>query len=774
MKRKSQSWLSWRERISRDRQLLFWTSYALLVLGCVVAGSLVGFLFGLAVDLPRVSELENQQPDLVTAVYSADGREIGRFASEKRILVSYEQIPPRMRQAILAAEDAEFLNHSGVDFRRALATLFWNLTHFDLTGKGASTLTMQLAKMRFTRVEKIWERKIKDILYAVDIEKNYSKEQIFTFYANQIPLGHGHYGIASAADFYFHKTLDQLTLAECALLAGIIQTPGRQSPILHPERALVRRSYALGEMLRHRFITEEEYREAMAEPLNVKGRDDQYSPAPYFVEWVRRHLSEKYQFDQIWQGGLRVYTTLDYDIQVAAERALRDGLREFDRRKRGWAGPVRNVLEEGSALEEFRHPDWNRLFYEGQLIHGLVIESDEDSAKVRLGSYTALVTPEQVAWTKKKQVDQVLKAGDVAIFKLQSVNRENKTIEAVLDQIPEVQGAVLVLDNRTGAVRAMVGGFDFEYSKFNRATQALRQPGSIFKPFTYVAAMENGFSPNDQVLDTPVTFEDALGRPYAPSNWDDEFKGLITVRQALAESRNVPTVRLAYALGPKKVAEVAKRFGLKQSFPPYLSIALGSVEVTLSEIVSAFSSFPNHGVRAEPYYVQRVEDLNGVVLEEHRGYVHDAVVSPEVANKMLYLMQEVVRSGSGRSLLSLGHPMGGKTGTTNESTDTWFVGFTPRLTAGVWVGFDEKKSLGERMFGNNLALPIFKEMMTEVLKDMPVEQFESSWDGDRMSLPARVVQATEPPQEEDARPSTPARKRPSRGIEVEDIVPPSE
>lgn len=404
------------------------------------------------------------------------------------------------------------------------------------------------------------------------------------------------------------------------------------------------------------------------------------------------------------------------------------------------------------------------------MIHGLVLESDETSALVRLGSYLATVSKEEIDWTKKKKVSQVLKPGDLAMFTLKKVIREDRTIEAVLDQIPEVQGAVLVMDNRTGAIRAMVGGFDFELSKFNRAMQALRQPGSIFKPFTYVAAMEQGFSPHDQVLDRPVEFEDALGRPYSPKNWDGEFKGLITIRQALAESRNVPTVRLANAIGPQRVADVARRFGLGD-FPPYLSIALGSVEVTLVDIVSAFTCFPNHGVRAEPYFLDSVEDHNGVILEEHQGEIHDEVLDPDAADKMLYMLLEVVRHGSAVRARELGRPVGGKTGTTNESTDTWFVGFTPQITAGVWVGYDEKKSLGDRVFGANLALPIWLDLMKEAVKDMPIEEFELSYAPQEISsgfvVGAIDGEAIEEIAEEG---DTPQSDSP---FQVEDITPPS-
>lgn len=761
--------MSQQEKQSR-RYYVFWLTYVVMVLAVALVGGIVGMIFGYAVDLPRVEELQEVQPSLVSTVYSSDGKIIGQFAVEKRILVPYEKIPERMKQAILAAEDADFFKHSGIDFMRLFATAFWDVVRWEK--KGASTLTMQLAKMRFTSAEKTFERKIKDALYAIDIEKTYSKEQIFSFYANQVSIGHGRYGVAAGADFYFHKNLDELTIAECALLAGIIQAPGRHSPIINPKNALMRRDWVLGRLRELDLITPDEYKTALQEPLDVKGRDDEQSPAPYVVEWVRQYLYSRFESSDIWGGGLKIYTSVDYEMQQAAEKAIRQGLRDYDRKRRRWAGAESNVLQAGQSLESYRHPDWIRLFYDGQLIHGLVLESNPESATVKFGTFTAQIGLKDVEWTQKKRVSDVLKPGDVAVFTLDKVDRPNKRIEATLDQIPEVQGASMILDNRTGAIRAMVGGFDFQYSKFNRATQAYRQPGSIFKPFTYVAAMEAGFSPEDQILDAPVVFKDALGRDYAPSNWDDEYKGLITIRQALAESRNVPTVRLANSLGPQKIVDVAKRFGLKQDFPPYLSIALGSVEVTLSEIVSAFSSFPNHGVRAEPYIIDRIEDSQGIIIEEHKSQVFDAVVSPDVADKMIYLLQEVIRAGSGRPLLELKRPIGGKTGTTNESTDTWFVGFTPRLTAGIWIGYDEKKSLGDRVYGNTLALPVWKQMMTEVLEGTPVEDFESSWKpGGSPRIDLAQQQSTEMPT--DTPPPVPVQEeRPKSSFAVEDIAPP--
>lgn len=751
-----------RKKTGKSRYL-FWTTYGILLMGAALIGGLVGAVFGFAIDLPRVEELQEDRPSIASYVYSDDNRVLGQFALEKRILVSYHQIPEALKLAVLSAEDANFFRHSGIDFRRLLTAAARDILLGET--KGASTLTMQLSKLRFTSMEKTLERKIKDFLYAIEIEKSYSKEQIFTFYCNQVNLGHGQYGVAAAADYYFGKSLSELTLAESALLAGMIQRPASYSPINHPQRAVARRNWVLQRMHELGHIDDDQLRKALEEPLVVYGKNNEASPAPYFVEMVRQYLAEKYTTEEIWERGLRIYTTLDYDLQVAAQKALRNGLKEFDRRTRRWAGPVRNLLKEGQELASYSHPDWQQIFYEGQLVHGLVLESSPSEARVKLGSYTARVEPKDVEWTGRKRVDQVLQPGDVAVFVLEKIFHDQKEIEVTLEQIPLVQGALVTLDNRTGAIRALVGGFDFQYSKFNRATQALRQPGSIFKPFTYVAAMEAGFSPSDQVLDAPVSFQDALGREYSPVNSDGEFKGLITIRQALAGSRNIPTVRLANALGPEKIVEVAHRFGIRRDFPPYLSLALGAGEVTLLEMTSAFTTFPNHGLRAQPFFIQRVEDYNGVILEEYTSPRHEEVLTPEIADKMIYLLRGVVEFGTATRARELNRPVAGKTGTTNDSTDSWFIGFTPQITAGVWVGFDEKKSLGERVFGATLALPIWVEYMKEALKDLPVEDFQT---GDRPA-DLNLVQSEPPvPAEADA-PRVEVKKG---GIVVEDITPP--
>jgi len=378
----------------RKRYSIFWATYALVVLGVAVIGMALGLMFGYAIDLPRVDELQKVRPNVVSYVYADDGRVLGQFATEKRILVTFNQIPKHLKEAILAAEDSQFFRHSGIDFSRAFMTLFRDAVFGER--KGFSTLTMQLSKLQFTSRERSLKRKVTDMLYAIEIEKNYSKEQIFTIYFNQIYMGHGTYGFAAAADFYLHKELKDLTVAEAALLAGIVQSPERHSPINHPDQALRRRNnYVLLRMLKERFIDQATYEKSLKEPINVHGRNFESGPAPYFVEWVRINLEQKHTADEIWKGGLRIYTTVDYDMQVAANRAVREGLKRFDRERRRWRGPI----EQGQDPNTYRHPDWLEIFYEGLMVPGVVAQSGPTQAQVRLGSYTALVGVDDVGWT---------------------------------------------------------------------------------------------------------------------------------------------------------------------------------------------------------------------------------------------------------------------------------------------------------------------------------------------------------------------------------------
>ena len=745
---------------------VFWLTFALLALGATLAGTLTGLVLAYGIDLPEVEDLQRSQPSVVSYVYAADGRVLGQFALEKRRLVTYEEIPLVVQHSILAIEDANFFEHPGIDLIRLIITIVKDIAYGEK--KGASTLTMQLSKLRFTSTEKTFERKIKDMLFAIQIERTYSKEEIFTFYCNQIYMGHNRYGVAAAANFYFQKSLKELSYSEAGVLAGLIRSPVHNSPINHPEHAMSRRNLVLRRAHDEGFISTETYRDSLQEPLQLKTSSDAQSPAPYFVEWVRQYLEERYTTDRIYKGGLRVYTTLNYEWQVGAQQALQQGLKEFDKKRRRWQPPQDNIIDQGRDPQTYTHPDWKQLFFEGQMVHGLVLDSSPTEARVRLGSYTALIHPTDIVWTKKKKVDQALKPGDLAVFTLRSIDRSKRVIEATLDRIPEVQGAIFSVENQTGAIRAMVGGFDFQASKFNRAMQAERQPGSVFKIFTYVAALEAGYSPTDTVLDAPVELVDGLGRPYAPENVDEKFKGLITIRRALAESRNVPTIRLANALGVDALIEAAHRFGIQRDLPAFLSLALGASEVTLAEITSAFTVFPNHGVRVTPYFIERVEDSNGVLLERENPKIHE-VISPETAEKMVELLRGVVQGGTAARARALKRPVAGKTGTTNDSTDSWFVGFTPRTTAGVWVGYDEKKSLGEKVYGSNLALPIWIQFIQSSLQDTPPENFAQT----KTTPPDPDLDSgTEEISEGDSPPKEPPEETPNNLISIEDIPPP--
>ena len=766
----------------RRRRFLIWATCAVLIIAAAVTGSLTGLTLTWGFELPQVWELQQSRPDVISEVYSADGRVLGIYALEKRQIVTYDKIPDTVKNTILAAEDSDFFRHAGIDFRRLIYQVFRNIAYGER--KGASTITMQLSKLLLTSPEVTIQRKIKDMIFAIQIERTLSKEQIFTRYVNQMYMGHGRYGLAAASEFYFQKTMDELEWHEAALLASVFPNPAGYSPISHPERALKRRNWVLERTYEEGFIGAETLRVSMQKPLDLKTFGRQQASAPYFVEWVRQYLEKRYPGGEIHTRGLKIYTTLDYELQAAAERALRDGLKAFDKKRRRWRGAKENILEAGKELDGYWRSDWDTIFSPGQMVHGLVLRSNEHTAEVKVGSYRATIRPDHVDWTRKKRLDQVLKAGDVCAFTLESINREERTVAVKLDRVPEVQGSLMAIENGTGAIRAMVGGFDFRFSKFNRATQALRQPGSVFKPFTYVAAVENGYSPEDTVLDSPVEFLDGLGRPYRPVNADEKYKGLIPIRQALAESRNVPTLRLANAMGVERVVEVAHRFGIEREIPLYLPTALGAGEVTLEEITSAFSVFPNGGVRTHPYFIDRVEDSNGVVLERHEPGV-DEVVKPKTAEALVDLLRNAVLTGTGRKARSLSIPVAGKTGTTNDCTDSWFVGFSKLLTAGVWVGHDTKVSMGKRVYGSTLALPIWIEFMKETVGKTPPGNFGTELYAARRaaSTPAPVEEAVPDERDpEDAEPDEggaeqqeqPAVKpEPLPNIMVEDIPAPS-
>ena len=692
--------------------------FGVLVLASALIGATAGLLLVYTTDLPQVEALEAYRPSSVTELYDDHGRVIGSFALQRRVVANYDDFAPVLREALVSIEDKDFYKHSGINFWRIVGAAYRDI---ESGGKvqGASTLTMQLARNLFLSPDRSFHRKVQETLLAIQIERRFTKPQIFTLYANQIFLGHGVYGFEAASEFYFSKPARKLTLAEATLLAGLPKGPGVYSPINHPDRALKRRNLVINAMLEDGKITAAQAADARADPLVLNLAHDPNSLAPYFVEETRRYLENKYGADQVHEGGLKVYTSLDVDLQQAANQAVLDGLAAYERRH-GWKGRLENVITEGGSLEKYEHPDWDNEPEANGYVHALVTSSGVGVATVKFGRYSAALGQADVAWTNGK-IQDLLHTGDICYVRILSLS-PNGAARVSLEQDSGAQGALVAIDNTTGGINAMVGGRDFNESKFDRATQALRQVGSSFKPYVYTTVIDQGGSPDDTILDGPVTFETASG-PYSPHNYDEKFEGIITLRRALAQSRNIPALKLASKVGIHNVIDYAERFGITAKLPPYLPVALGSAEITLMEQTSAYSVFPNDGVRVTPRYITKVTDYEGRVLEENYPDVKD-VISTRTARIMTSMLREVVLHGTGVAAAQLPFPVAGKTGTTNDFTDAWFVGFSPTMTCGVWVGFDEKKSLGAKETGAHAALPIWMNFMSSAMAGKDTGQFQ--------------------------------------------------
>ena len=615
----------------RDRRVFGRLIFAFMLLMSIGIGALSGLLIVYKSDLPRVQELQDYRPNVITELYSDDGRTIGSFALERRVVVGYEEIPELLRDALIATEDKNFERHWGVD----VAGVARAVVKSAMGGgriRGTSTITQQLSRLCFLTAEKSFKRKFQEFLFSIQIERFYTKAQILTLYCNQVPLGHRTFGFEAAARFYFSKRLKELSLDQIAVLAALPAIAHLGSPMQMEERVTVRRNYVLRRMVAEGKIAREKAEAAGQEPLGLRIASRESELAPYFAEEVRKYLAETYGFQTVSQRGLRAYTTLNLEMQEAAVQALSDGLEAYDRRH-GWRGVETNVK-------------------------------------------------------------------------------------------PKVQGALVAIDNASGEIKAMVGGHDFGRSKFNRATQAYRQPGSAFKPFVYTLALEEGMTPKDLVEDAPISFPNG-GTTWSPRNYDGKFEGPIPLRRAFARSRNVPAVRLANRFGIEEVLRTARRFGITSpALAPYLPVALGAAEVTLLEMTSAYSTFGNDGVRVTPRYLRKVTDYEGATQEEQLVEVSD-VVSRETARTMVALLQSVVAEGTARRARALERAVAGKTGTTNDYTDAWFIGLTPSLTCGVWVGFDQKRSLGRGETGGRAALPIWIEFVRQATRQKASEEFPS-------------------------------------------------
>jgi penicillin-binding protein 1A len=706
-------------RIARNAGIV-----ALFILAAML-GILSGVLFAYAGDLPQVSALDDYTPNTITRVLATDGQVIGEFATERRVVVGYDDISPLLRQAIIATEDSEFESHFGVNVWRMLVAAGIDLMEWR-RAQGASTLTQQLARNLTEHfgltTEKSYERKVREIILAIQIEKRYTKREIFTIYCNQMYLGHGAYGVEAASRLYFGKTNKQLTLEEAALIAGIFQSNVRQSPFVDMKRATQRRNVVLQRMADEKYVTQKRADEAKATAIVTRGQPSQPPGiAPYFVEEVRKHLERQYGAKVLYEKGLSVTTTLDARLQEIGNKAIEHGLRAYDKR-RGWRKAARNVITDTQTAEGYKDERWNRPIAVGDIVPAVVMTAPRTGpARLRIGKYHADMAREGYAWTRKASAADLFKPGDLVDVAVTKID-DGGTATVTLEQTPLAEGALLAIDSRTGQIKAMVGGWSFTRSKFNRAVQAFRQLGSTFKPIVYTTAIDRGFTPASILIDAPVAYPSGNGQIYSPQNYDHKFLGPITLRYALEESRNIPAIKMMDALGPKNVLDYARRFGFEEDFPPYLPIALGAGDATLLDITSAYTTFPNQGVRMKPFTVLAVRDRDGNLLEENRGEPTD-VIRADTAYVMLNLLRGVLSprgTGVRAAAMAQAWPLAGKTGTVDENTDAWFVGFDPYITVGVWIGNDDKrKSLGADEQGSKAALPMWMEFMQAYIAGRP-------------------------------------------------------
>jgi penicillin-binding protein 1A len=681
-------------------------------------GVMCGLMLVYSIDLPQMDDLARYHPNTTTELLDIHGREIGSFALERRVALPYTEFPPILRQAIISIEDKTFERNWGVNLIRAVGAA-WRDLHSRSRAQGSSTLTMQLARNLFLSNEKTYGRKLQEILLSVQIERVFTKDQIFQMYANQIYLGRGTYGFEAASEYYFSKHARDLTLPEAALLAALPKGAEYYSPVKYPDRALRRRNLVLSEMRQDGKITREQEEAAAAAPLGLHIEPPPNSVAPYFVEEVRRQLEKEYGAEEVHGAGLRVYTTLDLDLQLVANKAVLDGTAAYERRH-GWKGHLQNIVASGMDPEKYQHPDWAQAIEKGGYYHALVTELSPARVMLKIGSQRAVMTPADWKWTQQTTGDSFLTVGDIVYVRL-GANSTDGVMHAELQQDSGVQASMMAVDNSNGEVLAMVGGRDFAMSQFNRATQSQREVGSSFKPYVYTTAVEAGSKPTDIIVDGPVSFYTPNG-PYTPHNYEGDYKGALTLLNAFAESRNIPALKLADHVGIRKVIETAHRFGVTSNIPAFLPVAIGAADLTLYEQVQSYSVFPNDGIRIEPHYIRKVAQANGMPLDEPPAEVSE-VISVETARTMMQFLQAVTRMGTGAAAAQLKHPLGGKTGTTNDFTDAWFIGFSPSVTCGTWIGYDNRQSLGEKETGARAALPMWMDFMRAAIANKPNEAF---------------------------------------------------
>ncbi len=720
-------------------RLIKWSLLMAVAMMLLGAMALMGIYFYLGDDLPKITSLTDYHPSIITTVYSDDNRKIAEFYKERRIVVPLSKIPIQLQQAFLAAEDSRFYKHQGIDFFSIIRAFLKNLEAGAIV-QGGSTITQQVTKSFLLTPERSYERKIKEAILAYRIDKAFTKEEVLYLYLNQIYLGHGAYGVEAAAENYFGKSVNELNLSECAILAGLPQAPSRYSPFRFPERAKQRQIYVLNRMLAEGFINNTEVTEAIDVKMDIKPRRNWYiEEVPIYTEHIRRYVEKKYGKDALYTQGLKIYAAVNIEMQKAARQEIEKGLRGLDRR-RGYRGSETHLAPE--EIEHFSN-ELMALFKksplaEGTTTQGVVIDIDDrmGSATVRMGNARGIISIEEMRWARKpnpnlafyqtrvKRVSQVLKTGDVILVRVLKKQESGDLWELSLDQIPDTQSALLCLEAETGLVKVMVGGRDFTKSQFNRALQSRRQPGSAFKPIIYAAALDKGFTPATVIIDAPIVFEDKRNDfTWKPKNYGKKFYGPTLLREALTKSRNVVTIKILQDIGIDYCIDYARKLGIESEMPRNLSIALGSSGVSLLEIVNAYAVFANRGYLVAPAFITKIEDRFGNILEEMNPS-RERVIDKSTAYIMTSLLESVVREGTGKRVKALKRPVAGKTGTTNDLQDAWFVGYTPRFISGIWVGYDNGRTLGKGETGSRTASPIWLGFMKTITKNKSVRAFQ--------------------------------------------------
>jgi penicillin-binding protein 1A len=707
----------------------------------MISGALTaaGIYFYLSENLPKISSLKDYQPPVITTVYSDDNRKIGEFYLERRIVLPLDKMPTTLKAAFISAEDARFYKHKGIDILSIIRAFFKNIEAGTIV-QGGSTITQQVTKSFFLTPEKSYIRKIKEAILAYRIDKRFTKEEILFLYLNQIYLGHGAYGVEAASENYFGKSAQELTLAECAVLAGLPQAPSRYSPFRYPERAKQRQIYVLNRMVAEDYITNIQATEAINQILDIKPKRNWYiEEVPVYTEHIRRYIEKEYGPDVLYKDGLNIFTAVNIEMQKIARQEIEKGLYDLDKRQ-GYRGPLKHLAPE--EIETYSKELQKELdespLEKGKIITGVVIEVDDinDTVIVRMGNKLGIIRIDDMRWARRPDPEiayyearvqhpgEVLKVGDVVQAKIIEKIFNTDRWWLALEQDPKAQAALLCIESETGHVKVMVGGKDFKESQFNRAVQSRRQPGSAFKPIIYAAAIDKGYTPATTIIDSPIVFEDReRDFTWKPRNYKERFYGPTLFREALAKSRNVVTIKILRDIGIDYAIDYARNLGINSNLNRDLSIALGSSGVSLLELVRAYSVFNNLGYLVQPIFITRIVDRNGNVMEEANP-VRKKVIESNTAYIMTTLLEGVVKHGTGHRVRALNRPVAGKTGTTNNLFDAWFAGYTPRYTTGTWVGFDDESPLGKSETGSRAASPIWLGFMKKVLVGKPVRVFQ--------------------------------------------------